>query len=180
MKETRLAHPFANAKGWGQDANITNNPVPSATATPTALSSSPTSTSRHPERSAAEQTASPSSIAQRASVAASRYPEPLGSGLSAKKIEGALAPGVSVPVTSTPSEATLLADLHAPSHPAPPLPLTPQEKALLRMLRRGNAIELASLSELDPTVCSARDAADAADFHAFFNPPVPTQPGDTE
>ena len=40
---------------------------------------------------------------------------------------------------STPSDAQLLADLHAPSHPAPPLPLTPQEKLFLRMLRYGNA-----------------------------------------
>ena len=41
-------------------------------------------------------------------------------------------------VSQTPTDAQLLADLHAPSHPAPPLPLTPQEKLFVRTLRYGN------------------------------------------
>jgi hypothetical protein len=79
----------------------------------------------------------------------------------------------------TPSDAQALADLHAPSHPAPPLPLTPQEKLFLRMLHYGNATQLA---ELNPMVRAKQDAAEAADFKAFFPDPPPLQQptGDTE
>lgn len=81
--------------------------------------------------------------------------------------------------TTTSTDAQLLADLHAPSHPAPPLPLTPQEKLFLRMLHYGNATQLA---ELDPMVRAKQDAAEAADFKAFFPDPPPLQQptGDTE
>lgn len=157
-------------------------PAPSATATSTALSR-PSLAVLHPERSAAEPRTPglEASQAPHSASIATRYPGTLASGLStAKKTEGALAPGVTAPLTATPSEAALLADLHTPSHPAPPLPLSPQEKALLRLLRYGNATQIASLNDLNPTVRSARDAAEAADFHDFFNPPLPPQPGDTE
>jgi hypothetical protein len=83
----------------------------------------------------------------------------------------------------TPDEAALLADLHAPSHPAPPLPLSPEERALQTMLRRRNGANLtalAALSDLNPSFRSAHDAAESADFHTFFNPPLPPQPGDSE
>lgn len=159
------------------------HPAPSATATSTALSR-PSLAVPHPERSAAEPRTpvlEASQAPHSASIATTRYPKTSGSSLStAKKIEGVLAPGVTAPVITTPSEAALLADLHTPSHPAPPLPLSPQEKALLRLLRYSNATQIASLNDLNPTVRSARDAAEAADFHDFFNPPLPPQPGDTE
>jgi hypothetical protein len=76
-------------------------------------------------------------------------------------------------------DAQALADLHAPSHPAPPLPLTPQEKLFLRMLRYGNATELA---QLDPIVRAKEDADETTAFKAFFpDPPPLKQPlGDTE
>jgi hypothetical protein len=81
--------------------------------------------------------------------------------------------------SQTPTDAQALADLHAPSHPAPPLPLTPQEKLFLRMLHYGNATQLA---ELNPMVRAKQDAAEAADFKAFFPDPPPLQQptGDTE
>jgi hypothetical protein len=84
--------------------------------------------------------------------------------------------------TTTSADAALLADLHAPSHPAPPIPLTPQEHALLRMLRRPNGVELASLSDLDPNIRAAHAQDEAAAFHAFFPdpPPLPQPTGDTE
>ena len=80
---------------------------------------------------------------------------------------------------TTPTDAQLLADLHAPSHPAPPLPLTPQEKLFLGMLRYANTTELA---ELDPMVRAKQDADETAAFKAFFpDPPPLKQPlGDTE
>lgn len=81
-------------------------------------------------------------------------------------------------VTATPTEAQLLVDLHAPSHPAPPLPLTPQEKLFLSRLRYGNATELA---ELDPIVRTTHDDAAAAAFKAFFpDPPPLKQTGDPD
>ena len=81
--------------------------------------------------------------------------------------------------TATPSDAQLLADLHAPSHPAPPLPLTPQEKLFLRMLRYANATELA---ELNPMVRAKQDADETTAFKTFFPDPPPLQQptGDTE
>jgi hypothetical protein len=81
--------------------------------------------------------------------------------------------------TTTPTDAQLLADLHAPSHPAPPLPLTPQEKLFLRMLRYGNATQIA---ELNPMVRAKQDADETAAFKAFFPDPPPLQQsnGDTE
>ncbi len=82
-------------------------------------------------------------------------------------------------VTNTPTDAQLLADLHAPSHPAPPLPLTAQEKLFLRMARYRNATELA---ELNPMVRAKQDADETTAFKAFFPDPPPLQQptGDTE
>ncbi|HTV09518.1 MAG TPA: hypothetical protein VMD97_10785 [Candidatus Aquilonibacter sp.] len=80
---------------------------------------------------------------------------------------------------TTPSDAQLLADLHAPSHPAPPLPLTPEEKLLLRGLRDVNLTELA---ELNPEFRARQDADETTAFKNFFpDPPPLKQPlGDTE
>jgi len=82
-------------------------------------------------------------------------------------------------VSQTPTDAQLLADLHAPSHPAPPLPLTLQEKLFLRMLRYGN---LTQLAELNPEVRAKQDADETTAFKAFFPDPPPLQQpnGDTE
>jgi hypothetical protein len=82
-------------------------------------------------------------------------------------------------VATTPSDAQLLADLHAPSHPAPPLPLTPQEKLFLRLLRYGNATQLA---ELNPMVRAKQDADETTAFKSFFPDPPPLQQptGDSE
>jgi len=81
--------------------------------------------------------------------------------------------------STTPTDAQALADLHSPSHPAPPLPLTQQEKLFLRMLRYGDATQLA---ELDPMVRAKQDADETAAFKAFFPDPPPLQQpnGDTE
>lgn len=80
---------------------------------------------------------------------------------------------------TTNPDAQALADLHAPSHPAPPLPLTRQEKLFLHMLRYGNATQLA---ELNPMVREKEDAAEATAFKAFFPDPPPLQQsnGDNE
>lgn len=76
-------------------------------------------------------------------------------------------------------DAQALADLHAPSHPAPPLPLTPQEKLFLRMAQYRNSTQLA---ELNPIVRAQQDADETTAFKAFFpDPPPLKQPlGDSE
>jgi hypothetical protein len=76
-------------------------------------------------------------------------------------------------------DAQALADLHAPSHPAPPLPLTPQERLFLHMLHYGN---LTQLAELNPIVRAQHDDDEATAFKTFFpDPPPLKQPlGDTE
>ncbi len=80
--------------------------------------------------------------------------------------------------TSPDPDAQALADLHTPSYPAPPLPLTTQEKLFLRMFRDTNATELA---ELNPIVRAQQDAAETTDFKTFFPDPPPLhQPGDDE
>ena len=81
-------------------------------------------------------------------------------------------------ISQTPTDAQLLADLHAPSHPAPPLPMTAQEKLFRRMLQYGNATQLA---ELDPVVRAKENADETTAFKAFFpDPPPLKQPGDNE
>jgi len=93
-------------------------------------------------------------------------------------IHDADAPTVMNGVSTTPTDAQLLADLHAPSHPAPPLPLTPQEKLFLHALRYGNLTQLAGLN---PEVRAKQDADETTAFKAFFpDPPPLQQPGDTE
>lgn len=89
------------------------------------------------------------------------------------------APTVMNGASQTPTDAQLLADLHAPSHPAPPLPLTSEEKLFLRMLEYGNATQLA---ELDPLVRAKHDADETTAFKTFFpDPPPLKQPlGDAE
>jgi len=53
------------------------------------------------------------------------------------------------------------------SHPAPPIPLTEQERLLLRYGRGGNAGDLAQISNDRK---AAKEEQDAAEFQAFFAP----------
>ncbi len=61
---------------------------------------------------------------------------------------------------------------YAPSMVAPPLPLTEQERLLIRATRREAPTELAMLN---PDELAKREADDAAQFNQFF-PPPPAQP----
>ena len=54
------------------------------------------------------------------------------------------------------------------SFPAPPLPLTEQERLLLKVIHRGDPEEIAML---DPVVRAGEHAADVAEFQEFFKPP---------
>jgi hypothetical protein len=148
-------------------ARLTTNselfPATSLDRTAHTVSSRPELPSRHPERN----------VAQRRTPVFENCSDRLPTGcptLDAQR-QGGVA-------QASPTDAQLLADLHAPSHPAPPLPLTSQEKLFLHMLRYGNLTELA---ELSPIVRAKKDADETAAFKVFFpDPPPLDQPGDTE
>lgn len=72
--------------------------------------------------------------------------------------------------TPTPADFQALDDLHAPSQPAPPLPLTAQERAILHLLRRDGTVELA---QLDPAKQIAENAQEQLARKQFFDPPAP-------
>jgi hypothetical protein len=65
------------------------------------------------------------------------------------------------------SDSAALNEMHGASFPAPPMPLTEQERLLLRIAHKGDPVELAML---DPVVRAARDAEEKADVTKFFEP----------
>lgn len=74
------------------------------------------------------------------------------------------------------SDAVALSETRAASFPAPPMPLTEQELLLLRMLHRGEPVELAML---DPRLEALQDAKEKEEFQRFFaKPPVKDAAGD--
>jgi hypothetical protein len=70
-------------------------------------------------------------------------------------------------------DSVALSEMRAASHPAPPLPLTEQEKLLLRIAHRGDPVELAML---DPMRRAARDVEEQTEFQRFFKPRTIEQP----
>ncbi len=63
---------------------------------------------------------------------------------------------------------TLLAESVEPSFPAPAMPLTTQERRLLRLAQKADPKRLGAL---DPEAQAKADAAGAAEFDQFFAPP---------
>jgi hypothetical protein len=72
-------------------------------------------------------------------------------------------PGVVVP-----SAGELRAETTAPSKPAPELPLTAQERELVRLVR---TVDPKQLVALDDKTQAKMEAEDAAEFERFFTPP---------
>jgi hypothetical protein len=75
--------------------------------------------------------------------------------------------GVSTPAPSqqpTDPDTIALAETLAPSHPAPPMPLTQQEKLLLRVARTDNPQVLAMLN---PTLRAQQEAKEKEEFEEF-------------
>lgn len=70
-------------------------------------------------------------------------------------------------VQNTDSET--LHELRATGYPAPPMPLTEQERLLLRLVHAGDPVELAMLN---PEIRARREAEDEAEFERFFPPPA--------
>jgi hypothetical protein len=65
-------------------------------------------------------------------------------------------------------EALAISEMNAPSKPAPPLPLTHQEKLLAEAVHQDNPTDLSSLS---PEVRDRQMELSKAEFHDFFEPP---------
>jgi hypothetical protein len=70
-------------------------------------------------------------------------------------------------------ESVAVEEMLAASHPAPPMPLTEQERLLLRIAHRGDPVELAML---DPLRRAARDVEEQTEFQRFFKPRTIEQP----
>jgi hypothetical protein len=68
-------------------------------------------------------------------------------------------------VGSGAEESLAMSEMQAASFPAPPMPLTEQERLLLRMVHRTDPVELAML---DPKLEAIRDAEEKAEFQSFF------------
>jgi hypothetical protein len=63
------------------------------------------------------------------------------------------------------SDSAALEEMHAASYPAPPMPLTEQERLLLRLVHKDDPVELAML---DPKLRALQDQEDKAEFQRFF------------
>ena len=62
-------------------------------------------------------------------------------------------------------DAVAWSEMRAASQPAPPLPLTAQERLLLRIAHRGDPVEMAML---DPVLRDVDDAKERAEYLKFF------------
>jgi hypothetical protein len=63
------------------------------------------------------------------------------------------------------SDSVTLSEMRAGNHPAPPMPLTEQERLLLKIAHKSDPVEIAML---DPRMRAARDAEEGAEFQRFF------------
>jgi hypothetical protein len=72
------------------------------------------------------------------------------------------------------SDAVAAEEMQAASCPAPPVPLTEQERLLLRVVNKRDPQQMA---ELDPVKRATRDAEEKAEVERFF---VPERTGDSE
>ena len=70
-------------------------------------------------------------------------------------------------------DSVALSEMRAASFPAPPMPLTEQEKLLLRIAHRGDPVEMAML---DPNQRSVQEMKEKAEYQSFFARPVIKQP----
>ena len=96
----------------------------------------------------------------------------------AKRVDAAEDGLVRAGVSARDSEDDVaLSETRAASFPAPPMPLTDQEKLLLRLAHKNDPVELATL---DPKLRELQDAEDQAEFQRFFSGPVVKQPAPEE
>jgi hypothetical protein len=95
-----------------------------------------------------------------------------------KRADAAKGGLVSAGVSAGDSENDVaLSEARAASFPAPPMPLTEQEKLLRRLAHKNDPVELATL---DPKRRELQDADDQAEFQSFFSVSVVKQPAPEE
>jgi hypothetical protein len=87
-------------------------------------------------------------------------------GLRLRTVEGAPVREVGMTAVQA-SDALAVEEMRAASRPAPPLPLTEQERLMLRLMHSGDRQELA---KLDPMMLREREAEETAEFLRFFEP----------
>jgi len=88
--------------------------------------------------------------------------------LPSRPIHGAKPASVSLAQPVSDEDALALSEMLAPSKPAPPLPLTRQEKMLAEVVHRGEPEEMNSLR---PEVRARQMELSKTEFHDFFEPP---------
>jgi hypothetical protein len=67
------------------------------------------------------------------------------------------------------SDSVAVSEMLTPSFPAPPMPLTEQEKLLLRIVHQGDPVEIAMLN---PVLRDAQNREEEAEVKRFFEPPT--------
>ena len=83
-----------------------------------------------------------------------------------------VAGGIADSAATDSEDSVAMSEMTAGSFPAPPMPLTEQEKLLLKMVHRTDPVELAIL---DPRLEALRDAEEKAEFQRFFSKPTVKQ-----
>jgi hypothetical protein len=63
------------------------------------------------------------------------------------------------------SDSVTLSEMRAGNHPAPPMPLTEQERLLLRIAHKGDPVEMAMLN---PKLRAVQDKEEETEFQRFF------------
>ncbi len=78
---------------------------------------------------------------------------------------GSVSPQVRVGDARGDEDSVAMSEMQAASFPAPPMPLTDEERLLLRMVHQGDSVELAML---DPKMEALREAEEKEEFQRFF------------
>jgi hypothetical protein len=76
-------------------------------------------------------------------------------------------------VSADNSDSVAASEMQAASFPAPPMPLTEQERLLLRIVHKNDPVEIAML---DPNQRNLEERKERAEYQSFFSRPVIEQP----
>jgi hypothetical protein len=76
-------------------------------------------------------------------------------------------------VSADNSDSVAASEMQAASFPAPPMPLTEQERLLLRIVHKNDPVEVAML---DPNQRNLEERKERAEYQSFFARPVIEQP----
>ena len=175
------AHSLATNIAQNSNASAARKPYTSAAQNPDASAAPKPYTSAWFEGAGLQSRRNPPNIHEPLASVPSNIQVPQGFSLGSHRASqraGVLTPSPSQQPTDPDPDAIALAETLAPSHSAPPMPLTQQELLALAILRSGNKEEIAALN---PVHREALFAQEQAAFHDFFPTPTPaTTTGDKE